>query len=47
MYLEYPHFYVGAHMFILKAIVFAVSAGLLLLIARFADEYFRPYKRKD
>jgi len=34
-------------MLILKAIAIAVSAGLLFLIARFTDEYFHPYKRRD
>lgn len=31
----------------IKFIVVAVSAGLFLLVARFADEYFHPYKRRD
>ncbi len=34
-------------MFILKTIAFILSAGLLYLIARFADEYLHPYKRKE
>jgi len=32
---------------LIKVIVIAVFGGLLYLIARFADEYFRPYKRKN
>ncbi len=32
---------------VFKFLAVAVSTGLFLLIARFADEYFRPYKRRD
>lgn len=32
---------------LLKTIVGVLIAGILYLIARFTDEYFRPYKRKD
>lgn len=31
----------------IKFILVALSAGLFYLIVRFADEYFRPYKRRD
>lgn len=32
---------------VFKFIAVAVFAGLAFLIARFTDEYFRPYKRRD
>ena len=38
---------IGAYMIILKTIFVTVFAGFLFLIVRFADEYFRPYKRRD
>jgi hypothetical protein len=31
---------------VFKFVGIAVSGGLFLLIGRFVDEYFRPYKRK-
>lgn len=31
---------------VIKFVVVALSAGLVFLIARFTDEYFRPYKRR-
>ncbi len=31
----------------IKFIVVTLSAGLVFLIARFTDEYFHPYKRRD
>ena len=30
-----------------KILAAGLFAGIFLLIARFADEYFRPYKRKN
>jgi hypothetical protein len=34
-------------MIALKFIAAAVVAGMLFLVGRFTDEYFRPYKRKE
>lgn len=31
----------------IKFVFVVISAGLFYLIARFADEYFHPYKRRD
>lgn len=37
----------GAQMVVVfKFIGVAVFGGMFILVARFADEYFRPYKRK-
>ena len=32
---------------VLKVIAIALFTGFAFLIAKFTDEYFRPYKRKD
>jgi len=32
---------------VIKFIAVTLFAGLFFLIAKFTDEYFRPYKRRD